>query len=470
MKSNFRSQKVGIKAVFFLLVLLCAANASAILQYISLQNPFYEGADCTYGGTWRYYDDNYNEWITDSYPPYILSVNGIASRGHPYDHARITIGQHTIPVTLSVSVKWVPQDSNSTNKPVYYETGMVGYDVTITDYTPLQDQIDPQPEEANTDEPINFISGNNHFSALDAHISAPGIPLTFRRYYNSAETNHSVLGQGWTHSYDWELQAGSNKATVVSGDARTFSFLKYSPGSYSTAIDNNWKLTGQTNGEHTLILPGGFSYLFDTNGILQDVSDDWGNTVSLSYSNQLLTRLEHSNGNALDFTYSNGFLAAVTAATNLSISFQYAPEGVLTQAVRQAGSEPFIETYAYDTSLLLTQKVDEVGSDYHYSYDAATGKATGMYLTDNRWYKHAVTYPSNNLSVVTYENTTNNLSHDYDIDPYSSRILEERFNAVTGRVTFVYDADKNVKRKTTYDADTNQWAQVYRLYDSWQHY
>ncbi|MBI9019938.1 MAG: RHS repeat-associated core domain-containing protein [Verrucomicrobia bacterium] len=215
---------------------------------------------------------------------------------------------------------------------------------------------------------------------------------------------------------------------------------------------------------HVLSFPAGVSYLFDTNGTLQSISDEWGSGVSLIYSNQLLSCAEHSNGSTLNFAYSNGMLTSVIAATNLSISFKYAPEGVLTQAVRQVDSDQYLEAYAYDTSLLLTQRVDAVGNDYYYSYSG--GKASGMYLTDDHLYGHSVSYDSsNNQSVVTYENSSNSFAHVYTIDPNSSRVQEEWFDAVTGKVTFVYDGGKNVQQKTTYDADTNNWIKIYRFYD-----
>lgn len=327
------------------------------------------------------------------------------------------------------------------------------------------DPINPQPDEANSEEPINFISGNNHFPGIGLTVPVPGIPLSFGLTYNSMETNSTPVGPGWRHSYDWSLAVTSNAVAVKSGDARIYIFSRDSNGGYSASLDNNWRLTAQTNsGTHTLHLPGGRVYQFDTNGVLQSISDDWNNAVALSYSNGVLVSAEHSNGQALEFAYSNGLLRAVSAATNLSLVLTYNTSGVLTQTVRNAGLEQFVETYNYNAALLMTQKMDAVGSEFHYTYDAPTGKATGMYLTDNRWYEHTVEY-SGTLSRVSYVKGADTLTHDYDFHPGINRVLEERFES--HKTTFDYTTGGDVTHKTVYDTNTNRWTQVYRLYDGW---
>jgi RHS repeat-associated protein len=156
----------------------------------------------------------------------------------------------------------------------------------------------------------------------------------------------------------------------------------------------------------------------------------------------------------------------VTAATNLSVAFTYDTNGVLIEAVRQAGTTSLAETYGYTASLLLTQRVDSVGSDYHYTYDTNTGKATGMYLTDDRWYEHTVNYgPTIASCQVQYQTGSRTFSHNYDINPYSKRVREDRFESVTGRVTYAYNGDGDVTNQTTYDANTNHWTQISRQYD-----
>lgn len=345
-------------------------------------------------------------------------------------------------------------------------TPLPGSDITIPAFPDPADPVNPQPEDGNTREPINIISKNNHFSENDIAGSLPGISLSFTRYYNSIVTNASALGKGWRHSYDWSLDVESTNAVLTADDARGYTFSEDGNGGYSASFDNNWRLVSQINGEYTLYLPGDIAYRFGTNGVLQQISDGWNNSVSLVYSNGLLCAAEHSSGQFLVFAYSNGLLNAVTASSNLSVTLSYDTNAVLTGAVRQAGTELFSETYSYDESLLLTQRVDFVGSDYHYTYGSADGEATSMYLTDDHWYDHTVSYSGSTNRQVIYYRNGETLSHSYDVDLFINRVKEDRFASITGKVTYAYDAG-NVIRKTTYDADTNHWAQLYRFYDSW---
>jgi len=50
--------------------------------------------------------------------------------------------------------------------------------------------------------PINVATGNKYEGVLDLRVSTPGIPLEFRRSYNSKVIFNSPLGYGWTHTYD----------------------------------------------------------------------------------------------------------------------------------------------------------------------------------------------------------------------------------------------------------------------------
>ena len=56
--------------------------------------------------------------------------------------------------------------------------------------------------------PTNVATGNKYEEVLDLSISTPGIPLEFRRSYNSQVISDGPLGYGWTHTYDVSLEAG----------------------------------------------------------------------------------------------------------------------------------------------------------------------------------------------------------------------------------------------------------------------
>src|SRR5262249_40859038 len=51
-------------------------------------------------------------------------------------------------------------------------------------------------------DPVNTGTGNFFESATDALLPGVGIPFTFVRSYNSLDTSQSVMGPGWTFSYN----------------------------------------------------------------------------------------------------------------------------------------------------------------------------------------------------------------------------------------------------------------------------
>ena len=93
------------------------------------------------------------------------------------------------------------------------------------------DSINPDAAKTSTEEPINFITGNNYFSAREFSIPTSGIPLTFARTYNSTSTNLTTLGTGWRHTYEWAVDVHSNQCVVTDGKGSTCILNKVSVSS-----------------------------------------------------------------------------------------------------------------------------------------------------------------------------------------------------------------------------------------------
>jgi hypothetical protein len=196
--------------------------------------------------------------------------------------------------------------------------------------------------------------------------------LVFQRSYRSQLDYNGPLGHRWTHSYDWRLaetnsftyrgktgnwmflQAIADPAAgLYNGDFR--GFLKQPDGSYRIRDEVAYRLDKDGDDGWRVMIPGGLSYQFDTNGILQRISHPAGQCVTLAYSNsypkQLLLRVEHSNGKYLDFAYTNDLIAQVTTpSTNLSLSFSYNCRGELIEATRHTGRGDFKGTYTYNAA------------------------------------------------------------------------------------------------------------------------
>ena len=230
------------------------------------------------------------------------------------------------------------------------------------------DAEETQPGPSGGD-PINIIMGSVLLEETDLAIPCPLLNLVFSRNYNSHLRYDRPVGHRWTHSYNWTVDEFTNITIKgVSGDwvlLRAVSdpwlgayggdfrwFHEEEDGSHTIRGDIGYRLVKEEDGEYVVKIPGGISYLFDTNGVLEKISHLAGPHITLTYTNDfpnhLLTRVEHSNGQYLDFEYNNDLIVQVsTTSTNVSVSFGYNDNGELVEAVRQTPRGDFTTTYSY---------------------------------------------------------------------------------------------------------------------------
>lgn len=73
--------------------------------------------------------------------------------------------------------------------------------------------------------PINVLNGNKFESATDIQ-SSSDYSLSFNRYYNSRSTQRGMLGIGWRHDYEMQLQDTDDKIDIIQADGRQLHFQK----------------------------------------------------------------------------------------------------------------------------------------------------------------------------------------------------------------------------------------------------
>jgi RHS repeat-associated protein len=297
-------------------------------------------------------------------------------------------------------------------------------------------RVNPEPEKANTREPINTIDGCMNFSQTDIVIPAPGIPLILKRTYISTLNEEGALGPRWTPSYRWELTATNQtfKGTsyswmgLRSGHGPAYWFEERN-GGYESPLGRNWRLTEETNGGHVVTMPPDVRLSFDSNGVLRTAGDYWANKLTYEYSNSfpnhLLTRIDHSAGQSLEFGYSGGLMVSATAATNLGMRYTYNQRGELVRSVRTASGRAYTNSYLYDAAPghhnhSLTQRINSAGDVFRYTYatNAAgqtTSKAIHMVLGTNQ-YEHTVGYGQDRTRVA-YKGQGKDRLLEYVYDP-----------------------------------------------------
>ncbi|WP_189385267.1 DUF6531 domain-containing protein [Advenella faeciporci] len=117
--------------------------------------------------------------------------------------------------------------------------------------------------------PIHLISGNKYQEETDLPFLPSGLELT--RYYNSLSKGNSLLGEGWSHSYDTRLYFAGNKLQIIHADgARTLFQARQGDTAHAVQASQG-KLLAKDNVWHWE-LGSGFSKIFNQHGRLIQVN------------------------------------------------------------------------------------------------------------------------------------------------------------------------------------------------------
>jgi RHS repeat-associated protein len=216
----------------------------------------------------------------------------------------------------------------------------------------------------------------NLASASDAYRPTPGPALTFSRVFPQTITQRYTqgpLGYGWSHNWQYSLSVGTDGTVTVTGPGgSTRVFQPDSRGGYFDQAGDYGVLTSLGNGAYSLQETHGLITFYNSNGTLNYIQDPNGNTVTASWSGNLLTSLTHSSGQSLQFTYSGNLIQTVTDPVGRTTTFSYDSMGHLTNAAYFDGTQL---GYAYSTANgaasehALTQITFPSGTHQYFSYD-----------------------------------------------------------------------------------------------------
>jgi RHS repeat-associated protein len=224
---------------------------------------------------------------------------------------------------------------------------------------------------------LNQAIGYNPLSSMaddiDIVVEAPGIPLSFSRYFSSSLKNRhqdSPLGKGWTHSWQTHLEEDEN-GNVTIFDLN--SSLKYQPdsrGGYFSPKGDYSKLS-KADGLFTLKYSDGTIEKFTADGKLDYIEDLNGNRITAEYTEDLLTRLSHNAGQFLQLSYNGTHIETITDHTGtLSVSFSYNAEQLasVTDIFGRSTHYTYFGSGASKQALQTVQYPDNTHEDF--SYDA----------------------------------------------------------------------------------------------------
>lgn len=274
--------------------------------------------------------------------------------------------------------------------------------------------------------PVRYLAG-----AVDASVTAPGLPLTFSRVYGQdivSRFRTGTMGRGWTHNWDIRWSASDSGDITLHGPGGVDRFFtKNKNGTYLATPGDYGKLT-LTGGVFKLVETDKTLWQFRNDGALDFVADPNGNRITLGYADGLTTSLTHSNGRQLLLAYSG----TPTLLTSI------------TDTMGPGSADDRITTYEYDAARQHLLRVAAPGNRVmQYAYAAETQKpfhvlnskadlvTLGSY-SDPR--SHAL------LSVTHVDGT-----HDYFSYDARGRLIETKKDGNTERITFNYVSEGGVK-------------------------
>jgi YD repeat-containing protein len=326
--------------------------------------------------------------------------------------------------------------------------------------------------------PANVATGNKYEEVLDLSLSTSGIPIEFRRSYNSQVPTDGPLGFGWTHSYDLSVEVvqetAPKKVIVWDSDGKALYFNENSRTTEiifagESGVKDRLKQVISTGEYFLRRKEGNFTYIFSSDGRLQAISDPNGNTQTFTYTGGLLTQVSDNFGESLSIQYTGNRITSVTDPKSQSVLYEYT-SGDLTKVTYP--DQNFVR-YAYSNHK-LTDKYDTnnnlVG---HWDYDSY-----GRVITYYSHLKDSV--PQERIDLI-YQLGSTVVTRSTGATTYTTSVVDE-INVVSGiegcstcgsinkgyqysnrldltQVTSI-DGSNQYTTQYTYDNPANPWEQV----------
>jgi RHS repeat-associated protein len=312
---------------------------------------------------------------------------------------------------------------------------------------------------------VNSYNGVLFFERTDLQTVNSALPLQLQFYYNSSysEKNYGY-GAGFSLGYEKRYATDSLGIVIEAGDGRKDLYTRY--GSIFVAPAGVFhSLTEYETGKYLLQEKNGTKYYFDDASL------------------KCVTKIEERNGNATNFTYQNGLLASISDFTGRTITLTWS-NGLLSQS--SASFTSGVYTYTYDTKKRLAKITDPMAYSTIYGYNEDNRLSV---ITDPNGNKTQITYNSsgavnrvktavtdksiryerdaNRTVFIDYTEPANQFS--YFVWDDKGRIVEKNGNCCGRQETLEYDNDDNIVKRTdgnnhaytyTYDGNGNMLSAI----------
>lgn len=175
---------------------------------------------------------------------------------------------------------------------------------------------------------VNLSTGNFILEETDLAIPSIGPSLELTRFYNSTDTYTGPLGKGWTQNYNTHLTVNNGNITVAYADGHTALFTSNGSG-YVRPAGCFETLEAGPGDTCVLTFKDQTRYTYNAPGQLTSITDKNNNTLTLAYTNGLLSEATEPSGRKLTFSYNAGRrLAGVTDPAGRTVVYDYDSSGL----------------------------------------------------------------------------------------------------------------------------------------------
>jgi len=301
---------------------------------------------------------------------------------------------------------------------------------------------------------VNSYNGVLFFGKTDLETRNSAMPMQLRFYYNSSANDKNYgYGLGFSLGYEMRYEVDSdNNVIIETGDGRTDTYTRFGDEFQSPAGVFS-KLT-YTDGKYVLTEKTGEKYEFaDANHKKMTAqADRYGNRTVLTYSaDSLLTQIKDAVGHTITLEYTNKLLSRASATFhNGSVTYSYDSKKRLTKRTDAMG---YTTVYDYDRENHLDEITDANGHKTNIFYNAS-GMVSRMKTEVS---DKSIRYDGDKTVFIDYTEPQNQYSY-YRWDE-KGRVIEKVGLCCGIQSAIEYDEDDNVVKRV--DANGNVMTYTY---------
>jgi RHS repeat-associated protein len=321
----------------------------------------------------------------------------------------------------------------------------------------------PNPTAVKVSDPIDSSSGAHTISLVPLTVKG-AIDFSFQLNYNSSKLVSGNIGKGWYHNYEMKLATVDNAVYLYRTPSEyvPFTLKDSSTNTYGCNVRGmqNDILTKNADGSYLLNRNNDVKYSFTAEGVLTNIQNHMGMSLTLSHTTNLLVIAEPISGKSITASFNtSGLISAVSDLQGNTVSLEYDTNARMT-TLTDANKQKI--TYTYDSDGRILTGTD--GDSICYFTNTYDGLGRVSTQTDANGKKTSFQYDDTSTNGQTVVTITDRNGNSYKNTFNSLRQLISTVDANGNQEIYTYDANGNIAsetnalsytKATTYDAENH---------------